>query len=427
VAVSDGNPTARYLRTLSEAGAGVDLSDGQLLDRFVASGEGVFLDALVQRHGPMVWGVCRRVLRDRHDAEDAFQATFLVLARRAAAVRSGDKIGNWLYGVAFQTARKARAMRAKRWTREGRTPDADPPTTDAPPNELASVIDAELNRLPDKYRVPIVLCELEGKTHGEVAEQLGWPVGTVSGRLSRAKALLAERLTRRGVTIAGGVALAAILAPELSAGMPALLPIAVTPSPNVELLTQEVLNAMRLTKLFTAVKLTAAGLLGCALLGFGLWGSGPRADAKPPAERTYRVTATDVMKEDDTVVTQITLDIPTGTTVELTNDKGKMGGFTFSAGEPKKGEESIPVKFTILADQVEPKKGATNVVKFVVVYKLGGVSGSISDTVPMPADAKKLADVLTVHVASGDYKAGEATKFVTFNGTTYSLRITPAK
>src|SRR5262245_57265609 len=122
----------------------------------------------------MVWGVCQRVLRDHHDAEDAFQATFLVLARRAAAIQPRETVGNWLYGVAYQTALKARATRAKRRQREARVPDAPEPaaTAHGPREELAEVLDRELNGLPDKYRAPIVLCELEGKSHGEAAERL---------------------------------------------------------------------------------------------------------------------------------------------------------------------------------------------------------------------------------------------------------------
>ena len=115
---SGANMTLQDLHTLFEAGTFVGLSDGQLLERFVSRREEAALGALMQRHGPMVWGVCRRVLLDHHDAEDAFQATFLVLARRAASVVPREKVGNWLYGVASQTARKARAMRAKRRLRE---------------------------------------------------------------------------------------------------------------------------------------------------------------------------------------------------------------------------------------------------------------------------------------------------------------------
>jgi RNA polymerase sigma factor (sigma-70 family) len=213
------------LQTLFESGSFGGLSDGQLLDRFVERKEGPVFEAIVRRHGPMVWGVCRRVLRDHHDAEDAFQATFLVLARKATSVMPREKIGNWLYGVAYQTARKARAVRARRRARESQV--SDMPQTEAVShdlrNELAERLDAELSCLPEKYRVPIVLCDLEGLAHKEAARQLGWPIGTVSSRLSRARSMLAKRLGRRGVTLPVG-SLAVLLAQEsASAGMPTQL------------------------------------------------------------------------------------------------------------------------------------------------------------------------------------------------------------
>ena len=121
------NAAVRDLQTLFEVGSLGGLSDGQLLDRFVARREEAVFEAIVRRHGPMVWGVCRRVLRDHHDAEDAFQATFLVLARKAASVLLREKLGNWLYGVAYQTAMKARAMRAKRRARESQVTDMPEP------------------------------------------------------------------------------------------------------------------------------------------------------------------------------------------------------------------------------------------------------------------------------------------------------------
>ena len=187
--------------------------------------EGAVFEAIVRRHGPMVWGVCRRVLRDHHDAEDAFQATFLVLARKAASVMPREKLGNWLYGVAYQTAMKARAMRAKRRVREGQVPDMPEPMAvpDDLRDDLAETLDQELSRLPEKYRIPIVLCDLEGMTHKEAASQLGWPIGTVSSRLSRARSMLAKRLSRRGVSLSVG-SLAVLLAQEsASASMPTRL------------------------------------------------------------------------------------------------------------------------------------------------------------------------------------------------------------
>ena len=219
------NKAVRDLQTLFEVGSLVGLPDGQLLDRFVARREGAVFEAIVRRHGPMVWGVCRRVLRDHHDAEDAFQATFLVLARRAASVVPREKVGHWLYGVAHRTATKARATRARRRGRECQVADMPEPEAvpQAPRDDFGDLLDREVGRLPEKYRVPVVLCELEGKSHREVAEELGWPIGTVSGRLSRARAMLAGRLSRRGVPLSAG-SLAVLLAQHAaSAAMPPTL------------------------------------------------------------------------------------------------------------------------------------------------------------------------------------------------------------
>jgi RNA polymerase sigma factor (sigma-70 family) len=151
-------------------------SDGQLLGRFLARRDGEAFAALVRRHGPMVLATCRRILGDFHAAEDAFQATFLVLARKAPAVRPPELVGPWLYGVACRTARKARAAAARRHRRERLTaevPEPMPATPDRAP-DWRPLIDAALARLPAKYRVPIVLCDLEGKGHHEAARLLGW-------------------------------------------------------------------------------------------------------------------------------------------------------------------------------------------------------------------------------------------------------------
>lgn len=148
------------------------LPDGQLLDLFAEGHEASAFEVIVRCHGPMVWGVCRRVLGDHHNAEDAFQATFLVLARKAASVRLRDKVGPWLHGVAFQTARKARATRACRRSQEVPVPEVPESPVPAWPehDHRLALLDRELRHLPEKYRVPIVLCELEGRSHKEVAE-----------------------------------------------------------------------------------------------------------------------------------------------------------------------------------------------------------------------------------------------------------------
>ncbi len=208
------NKVIRYLRSplLLE---GADLADGQLLERFVDRRDAAALEVLVRRHGPMVWGVCRRVLQNHHDAEDAFQATFLVLARKAASVRPRAKVGSWLYGVAYQTALKARATRAKRKTRERQVENMPEPAVaeSAAGRDLQAVLDHELSRLPEKYRAVIVLCDLEGRTAKEVAQQLGLPQGTVASRLARGRAMLAKRLVRPGVAVTG-CSLAGVLSQE---------------------------------------------------------------------------------------------------------------------------------------------------------------------------------------------------------------------
>jgi RNA polymerase sigma factor (sigma-70 family) len=199
-----------------------ELTDGQLLERFVSRGENAPLEALVRRHAPMVWCVCRRLLRSHQDAEDAVQATFLILVKKASSVVPRQMVGNWLYGVAHQTARKARATAAKRGARERQM--AQLPEIEALPHDicpdLRPLLDQELSRLPDKYRVAVVLCDLEGKSGREAARQLGCPEGTVASRLARGRSMLAKKLARHGLALSGA-SLAAVLAQNAAAaGMP---------------------------------------------------------------------------------------------------------------------------------------------------------------------------------------------------------------
>ena len=214
---------ARQVNRLFGPGTVAGLTEAELLERFVARRDEAAFEALVSRHGPMVLGVCRRALRDPHAAEDAFQATFLILARRAGSLRAGDTLAPWLFGVARRVSSRARVVASRRPDRSP-LPSTDPvsPDPDPPAADLRALLDAELARLPDRYRRPVLLCYLEGVTHAEAASQLGWPLGTVKGRLSRARDLLRTRLARRGLSLAPA-AFASGLAAEASAALPEVL------------------------------------------------------------------------------------------------------------------------------------------------------------------------------------------------------------
>lgn len=179
------------------------LPDRELLARFFQSKEDRAFSTLVERHGPLVFGVCRRILNDANDAEDAFQATFLVLVRKGATLRDPERLSSWLYGVAYRTARKVKAKAALR-TKSERQAGEMPTKSDVNEmtyEELQAVLDEEISRLPEKYALPLVLCYLEGKTNAQAAAQLGWPEGSISRRLSRARELLRSRLARRGMAM----------------------------------------------------------------------------------------------------------------------------------------------------------------------------------------------------------------------------------
>lgn len=198
--------TFEQLQVLLQPGISPTVADADLMEQFVKHNESTAFCEIVRRHGPMVLGVCRRILHHHHDAEDAFQAVFLVLAQKAETVSPRHQLPAWLYGVATRTAMKARSILHQQRLREASLSD-DPVSSSEPDHdrtELTSLLDEELQRLPEKYRLPILLCELQGKTRHAVAEQLGWPEGTVAGRLHRAKQMLARRLSKRGIAVGAG-------------------------------------------------------------------------------------------------------------------------------------------------------------------------------------------------------------------------------
>jgi len=266
-----------------------DRTDGQLLEDYIRRRDEAAFADLVWRHGPMVWGVCRRVLCNYHDAEDAFQATFLVLVRKATSILPREMVANWLYGVAHQTALKARATAATRKGRERQVATMPEPAVAEHDrrHDLHALLDQELSWLPNKYRAVLVLCDLEGKTRKEAAQQLGVPEGTVAGQLARARAMLAKRMARHGLAVSSG-ALTAVLSQEAaSAGVPTSLVFSTIKaaslvaagtaatgavSVKVATLVEGVMKAMLLTKLKKGMAVTAALIvalgIGAGLLGY---------------------------------------------------------------------------------------------------------------------------------------------------------------
>jgi RNA polymerase sigma factor (sigma-70 family) len=278
------------------------LSDAQLLELFAARRDEAAFAVLLHRHARLVLGVCRHVLRDAHDAEDAFQATFLVLARRAGGIARPSQLGNWLYGVALRVAGRARKTAARRRAveRDGSDLTAVADRGRAAEPDLAPVLHEEVRRLPDKYRRPVVLCYLEGRTNEEAADQLRWPVGTVKTRLDKARGLLRSRLARRGVALlAAGVAAAAVPPALLAGTTRAALSFAagkatVGASAQALALSTGVLRAMTLEKL----KAVAAAVLAAAVAG-GLGYAALAQEKKPdrPKEDKDAIVGTWVVEK----------------------------------------------------------------------------------------------------------------------------------
>jgi len=277
----------QHVRRLFGGGTVAGFAEGELLERFATRRDEAAFEALVERLGPMVLRVCRRILHDPHDTEDAFQATFLVLVKKARSIRDPSLLANWLYGVAVKVASRARAKAARRRVVEQSVQDQveeeaiamDGSASREPEHrELRTALDQEIGRLPESYRVPIVLCGFQGLTHEEAAARLRWPVGTVRSRMARGRDLLRRRLARRGVEVPAGV-LAATLAAEAQAwtAVPSALievttrialriaagsAVGTVPA-SLEILTREVMKAMVLHK----VKWVAVGAMTLAVVG----------------------------------------------------------------------------------------------------------------------------------------------------------------
>jgi RNA polymerase sigma factor (sigma-70 family) len=305
------NQALRSIRTLYAVGAVGGLTDGELLERFLGrSGidrEDAFA-ALVRRHGPMVLKVCRRMLPGSADAEDAFQAVFLVLARKAGAVRRVDKLKPWLYGVAVRTAKEALRRSATRRAREGAAVDESRAVSapDEGKGELLALLDEEIDRLPSRYREPLILCELEGASRQAAARQLGLPEGTLSSRLSRGRSLLRDRLARRQIAVGAGLS-AALISEAAGAALPEPLAdstvrlaldfgakgaAAGTVPAAVASLAEGVLAMIAAAKLkLILVATTTLGAAVCLTAGLA-WAVAPNLGAQPPDAKAPAVVAT---------------------------------------------------------------------------------------------------------------------------------------
>jgi RNA polymerase sigma factor (sigma-70 family) len=286
MAEAQHNPVLRYLRRVTGAAGSGDVTDADLLARFLKERDEASFELLLWRHGTMVLHVCRDVTRDEHAAEDAFQATFLTLVRKAASIRSRESLGAWLYQVAYRAALRARRGKCETVNLDlVATPAVAELPDEAALRELRPLLHEEVERLPAKYRTPIVLCYLEGLTHEEAARQLGRPKGTVAGRMARARELLRRRLARRGIGLAVALSALALAPISTAATVPAALvqitlraavltvarKAAGAVSAHVLALSEGVIQAMYWHK----VKLAAATMLALGLLGgVGLFAGG---------------------------------------------------------------------------------------------------------------------------------------------------------
>jgi RNA polymerase sigma factor (sigma-70 family) len=314
---STANNLLPFLERVALLQDGAELTDGQLLERFFQHRQEEAFRPLLHRHGSMVLGVCRRLLRNGHDAEDAFQATFLILLRKGTALFGRQSIGNWLFGVAYHTSLKLRAMTTKRRLKEAA---ARPRTrvevrSDVEEIDLRPLLDRELSQLPDKYREAVVLCELEGKSRKEAARLLGIPEGTLSSRLATARRSLAHRLARCGLGVTATMLTAALspqpavsaqLAPLVAQTLQAALHLSAGATAGAGMISTKVaalieggLRSMFLSKSTVLVLLAAMGMVlaGVALAPMAL----PETRAEAPAQPG----ANDAQKQIDKWIAQL--------------------------------------------------------------------------------------------------------------------------
>ncbi|MCI0681808.1 MAG: RNA polymerase sigma factor [Gemmataceae bacterium] len=419
-------------------------TDGDLLESFIAVRDEAAFEGLVRRHGPMVMGVCQRVIGKVQEAEDAFQATFLVLVRKAASVVPRQAVGNWLYGVAHRTALEARAKINRRQAKEKQVTDMPHPTVqheaaqhEAIWHELQPLLDQELSRIPDRYRLPLVLCELEGRSRKEVARQLDVPEGTLSSRLATARKMLAGRLARRGLAVPAAT-LAVVLGQHASAAaVPAPLVVSTVQaaalvaagktaagliSIEAAALTEGVVKVMLLSKL----KATAAFLIVAGALAFGSGTVAYRSLAADRPAATVALAAAPFADEDfmeqDTAQQEVAQrpQVQDGAAVAgkleaVDADKGSVTISTFKRGEGRSEKTYVVAKDAkIVRDGKEAKltdlkRGSQTTLRLAADQKT--VVGIRAGTPPMtgPLKAVDAANNTIIVTVSGRPQRQEKT------------------
>jgi RNA polymerase sigma factor (sigma-70 family) len=382
------SPLIQLVRQFAGPPPNAELTDQQLLERFARSQDQAAFAALVHRHGPMVLSVCRRLLRDAHEAEDAFQATFLVLVHKAGSIGRPEALGPWLYGVAYRIAARARQASRDRARERQRAAMSDgDPAVELEWRELNQVLDEELVRLAQKYRTPLVLFYLEGKTTEEVARELGCPRGTVLSRLARGRDRLRERLARRGLAPSVGVLVGMLAANSAPAAVPiALATVTVeaavltaagqaaagTISAYVAALTKGAFRAMLSSKL----KVVAAGVLAVTVIVVGTVVRARQSPADEPVAARSEAVREEAAKDQDKIVGTWAY-VSVETQGEKVREDVKEARMTFAAagkftvktnkgekeGTFKLGPAKKPKEITTTNDQGKTHNG---------IYKLDG-------------------------------------------------------
>ncbi len=397
--------------------AGVSLagvSDGQLLQRYVAQADEAAFTALFTRHASMVLGVCRRVLRQEQDAEDAFQATFLLLARKAASIHKRESVGSWLYGVARRVAMKARKKVAKEQSREKR---ADPkkltgPGLEAACRELQALLDDALARLPAKYRAAIVLCYLEGRTVNEAARELGCPRGTVASRLAQGRKLLRDRLARRGLTLSAGALTTFLLTSTAPAAVPRVLlqlairaafayaagqTAAAASSTRVAILVQGVSRTMLWSKAKTVLILLTA--LGLAAVGSGVCVYQTLTTEEPDAQSESGPAPVESTKAHTDSYGDL---LPEGAVARFGTVRLRLGGMVTAAALTADGEAIVAVGQDRTVRLFRTSDG-----REIRQFRAGVKTPNFFDAVALAPDGKTLAAGSGGHVVLWDAETGQ--------------------